>query len=155
GRRSAARVCQGDPAGRAALHLNRPAARPGAGVAHPGRDRDARVGAVGTGLADLWRARIPQHRRDAIRDRDDCGHRPRAGEAGLPTARAVHGRALGDDDVTIHRERMRSILRSALSLVAVAAIYEGVARSGHLPTVLLPTLPTIAEALWTALVDGT
>jgi NitT/TauT family transport system permease protein len=57
--------------------------------------------------------------------------------------------------VTIPADRVKSLLRSTLSLVAVAAIYEAIARSGHLPPALLPTLPTIADALWTSIADGT
>ena len=62
---------QRHPARRAALHPHRLAARPGAGVAHPGRRRNAGRGAVGPRLDDLRRARIPQHRRDAGRRRRD------------------------------------------------------------------------------------
>ncbi len=57
--------------------------------------------------------------------------------------------------MTMSPDRSRRIVRSTLSLLAVAAVYEAVARSGWLPTVLLPTLPTIAEALRAALADGT
>ena len=63
GRRRPPPVRQGDRARRAALHPDRIAARPGAGLAHPGRHRDAGRGAVGARLDDLRRARIPQHRR--------------------------------------------------------------------------------------------
>ena len=49
--------------------LDRPAAWPGAGLAHPGRHRDAGRRAVGPRLDDLRRARIPQHRRHAGRRR--------------------------------------------------------------------------------------
>ena len=69
GRRRPPAVQPRDPAGRAALHPHRPAARPGAGLAHPGRGRDARRRALGPRLADLRRARIPQHRRHAGRHR--------------------------------------------------------------------------------------
>ena len=69
----------------------------GAGLAHPGRGGNARRGVVGPGLADLRRARVPQHRRDAGGRRRDRRHRPGAGEARVPAAGGVHGRALGDD----------------------------------------------------------
>src|SRR5262249_60650099 len=75
-----------------------------------------------------------------------------AREAGVSAARAVHGRALGDDDVTA--EGMRMVSRAALTLLAVAAIYEAVARSGLFPTVLLPTLPVVARTLYAMLADG-
>ena len=45
------------------------AARPGAGLAHPGRGGDARRRALGPRLADLRRARIPQYRRHDGRHR--------------------------------------------------------------------------------------
>ena len=47
GRGRPAAVSSRDPARRAALHPHWPAARPGAGLAHPGRRRDARGGALG------------------------------------------------------------------------------------------------------------
>jgi NitT/TauT family transport system permease protein len=53
---------------------------------------------------------------------------------------------------TDHR---RSIRRGAVTLVVAAAIYEAVARSGVFPPALLPTLPSIAHALVTSLLDGT
>jgi ABC-type nitrate/sulfonate/bicarbonate transport system permease component len=56
--------------------------------------------------------------------------------------------------MTPARDRIRRIVRGALSLLVFAAAYEAVARSGHLPAALLPTLPTIAAALWAALADG-
>jgi NitT/TauT family transport system permease protein len=49
----------------------------------------------------------------------------------------------------------RSLLRGAISLIGLALIYEGFARSGWFPAVLLPTLPTVAKTLVTALADGT
>jgi NitT/TauT family transport system permease protein len=45
-------------------------------------------------------------------------------------------------------------LRAAASLVAAAAVYEIVARSGLFPAVLLPTLPTVADTLMATLADG-
>ncbi len=52
-------------------------------------------------------------------------------------------------------ERSLRVLRGTLSLLAVAAIYEGVARSGLFPAVLLPTLPVVAKTLAGAIADGT
>lgn len=52
-------------------------------------------------------------------------------------------------------ETRRSMLRGAVSLIGLALIYEAFARSGWFPAVLLPTLPTVARTLVTALADGT
>jgi NitT/TauT family transport system permease protein len=52
-------------------------------------------------------------------------------------------------------QRRRSMIRGALSLLAVALLYEGVARSGFFPLVLLPTIPTIVQTLFAMLADGT
>jgi len=57
--------------------------------------------------------------------------------------------------MTEARDRMRRLVRGGLALVAVAAIYEAVARSGLFPTVLLPTLPVVAHTLWASCADGT
>jgi NitT/TauT family transport system permease protein len=51
--------------------------------------------------------------------------------------------------------RLRSILRGTFAVLAVAACYETVARSGLFPAALVPTLPKIADTLWTMLLDGT
>jgi len=51
-------------------------------------------------------------------------------------------------------ERTRRMLRATLSVLAVAAIYEAVARSGFFPAVLLPTLPVVARTLAASLADG-
>ncbi len=75
GRRRPPAVSQGDPAGRAALHPDRPAPRPRAGLAHPGRRRDAGGGALGPGLDDLRCARVSEHGRDAGGRRRHRGHR--------------------------------------------------------------------------------
>ena len=40
-------------------------------------------------------------------------------------------------------ERIRRIVRGALSLAAVAALYEAVARSGYFPAALLPPVPPL------------
>jgi NitT/TauT family transport system permease protein len=57
--------------------------------------------------------------------------------------------------MTASSERAHTILRGALTLLAAAAIYEGFARSGIFPAVLLPTLPTVARTLAAVLADGT
>src|SRR5262249_44676513 len=62
-------------------------------------------------------------------------------EAGLSTARAIHGGALGDDVVSNAGERARSAYRAGITLLLAAALYEAVARSGMFPPALLPTLP--------------
>ena len=54
------------------------AARPGAGLAYPRCGRNARGRALGSRLADLRRAGIPQHGCHAGRHRGHCAHRPRA-----------------------------------------------------------------------------
>lgn len=57
--------------------------------------------------------------------------------------------------MTLSSDTKRSLLRGAISLIGLALIYEGFARSGWFPAVLLPTLPTVAKTLVTALADGT
>ena len=52
-------------------------------------------------------------------------------------------------------ERARSWLRTAVTLLAVAALYETLARSGSFAPALMPTLPKVANALLAALADGT
>jgi NitT/TauT family transport system permease protein len=52
-------------------------------------------------------------------------------------------------------ERVRSIRRTAVTMLVAAALYEAVARSGVFPAVLLPTLPKVANALVASLADGT
>src|SRR5581483_10270318 len=155
GRRRPAPVPEGDPARRAAVHLHRAAPGPRAGLAHPGRGRDARRRALGPRLADLRRARVPRHRRDARGHSRHRRHRPRAGEARVRAARALHGRALGDDEIVSDAAaRKRSSRRAAAALVLVAAGYEALARSGVFPAVLLPPLPTIARTLAAMTADG-
>ena len=53
------------------------------------------------------------------------------------------------------QDRLRSFLRGAISLIALAVAWEIVARSGVFPRALLPTLPTIAKSLFATLADGT
>jgi len=52
-------------------------------------------------------------------------------------------------------ERTRSLRRAAVTLLAAAAAYEAVARSGFFPPALLPTLPAVARALVATTMDGT
>jgi NitT/TauT family transport system permease protein len=52
-------------------------------------------------------------------------------------------------------EQSRSLRRAALTLAVAAAAYEALARSGVFPPALLPTLPAVARALYTATLDGT
>ena len=51
-------------------------------------------------------------------------------------------------------QRRRSLIRAALTLIAAAALYEGVAYSGLFPRVLLPTIQTILGTLYGMLADG-
>ena len=51
-------------------------------------------------------------------------------------------------------EKLRSFLRGAVTLVAAAALYEALARSGWFAPALMPTLGTIAGTLIAALADG-
>ena len=52
-------------------------------------------------------------------------------------------------------DRARSWLRTAVTLLAVAALYEALARSGWFAPALMPTLPKVGTALVGALADGT
>ncbi len=52
-------------------------------------------------------------------------------------------------------ERARTIRRAAVTLLAAAALYEGVARSGLFPAALVPALPVVARTLVVLLADGT
>jgi NitT/TauT family transport system permease protein len=52
------------------------------------------------------------------------------------------------------RQRHRSLLRAALSLLAAAALYEATARSGYFAPALLPTLSTITQTLVASVADG-
>jgi len=61
---------------------------------------------------------------------------------------------LGNDgDMT--PERAQSLRRGAMTLAAVAAIYEGVAYSGHFASSLMPPLGVVAHALADSILDGT
>jgi NitT/TauT family transport system permease protein len=52
-------------------------------------------------------------------------------------------------------ERARSYLRAAVTLLAAAALYEALARSGWFAPALMPTLSKVASALFASLADGT
>ena len=80
--------------------------------------------------------------------------RPGAGEARVPAPGALHGRALGDDDMSGTADRGRSARRAAISLLLAAAAYEALARSGVFPAALLPTLPAVGRALAEGVLDG-
>jgi len=57
--------------------------------------------------------------------------------------------------MTEAKQRQRSLLRGAVALLAAAAIYDAMARSGYFAPALLPTLPTVAHTLFANLSDGT
>ena len=48
----------------------------------------------------------------------------------------------------------RSWSRAAVTLLAAAALYEALARSGWFAPALMPTLPKVAGTLWAVLIDG-
>jgi NitT/TauT family transport system permease protein len=52
-------------------------------------------------------------------------------------------------------DRLRSARRAAVTLLAAAALYEALARSGLFAPALMPTIPRVADALITGLADGT
>jgi len=51
-------------------------------------------------------------------------------------------------------ERTKSLWRGALTIVAVLAIYQAVARSGHFAPALMPPLGVVASTLADSLLDG-
>ncbi len=51
-------------------------------------------------------------------------------------------------------QHRRSMIRGALSVIGAMALYEAIAYSGYFPQVLLPTVQTVGETLWTMLADG-
>jgi NitT/TauT family transport system permease protein len=55
---------------------------------------------------------------------------------------------------SVSNDRVRSAYRAGLTLLLAAAAYEALARSGMFPPALLPTLPSVARALFDALADG-
>ena len=52
-------------------------------------------------------------------------------------------------------DRARSLRRLLTSLLLAAAVYEGLARSGAFAPALLPTIATVARALFDGVLDGT
>jgi len=52
-------------------------------------------------------------------------------------------------------ERLKSAAIAAVALIVAAGIYEAVARTGHFPPALMPTLPKIGSKLVEVLLDGT
>jgi NitT/TauT family transport system permease protein len=56
--------------------------------------------------------------------------------------------------VSVTSDKLRSMLRGALAVIAVAGAYEIAARSGSFPPTLLPTLPTVGRTLVGMLLDG-
>jgi NitT/TauT family transport system permease protein len=52
-------------------------------------------------------------------------------------------------------DRVRSLRRAAISLIATAALYQAVAWSGCFPAVLFPGIPVVARTLWRMTADGT
>ncbi len=50
--------------------------------------------------------------------------------------------------MTENGQRIRSIVRAAITLAVAAAVYEALARSGYFAPALLPTLPIIAQTLF-------
>lgn len=52
-------------------------------------------------------------------------------------------------------QRRRSLIRAAIAVAGAAAVYEGFSYSGIFPQVLMPSIQTIAQTLWSMLADGT
>ncbi|HEY2531431.1 MAG TPA: ABC transporter permease [Xanthobacteraceae bacterium] len=52
------------------------------------------------------------------------------------------------------KDRTQSLLRGATTIVVAAAIYEAVAHSGYFAPALMPSLATVAHALFASLLDG-
>jgi NitT/TauT family transport system permease protein len=50
---------------------------------------------------------------------------------------------------------LRSYVRASIVLVVALVVYEIVARSGHFPKALMPTLSTVLATFWDMLIDGT
>lgn len=57
--------------------------------------------------------------------------------------------------MTAGAQHVRTYLRAALAVLAAAAIYETVARSGAFPSALLPTIPTVLNRLYVMTANGT
>jgi NitT/TauT family transport system permease protein len=56
--------------------------------------------------------------------------------------------------VSAYSDHTRSMRRAAFSVFLAAAVYEGIARSGHFPAALLPTLSAVGRALLEGCLDG-
>ncbi len=56
--------------------------------------------------------------------------------------------------MTENGQRIRSIVRAAITLAVAAALYEAAARSGYFAPALMPTLPAIARTLFAMIADG-
>jgi NitT/TauT family transport system permease protein len=52
-------------------------------------------------------------------------------------------------------DRVRSLRRGAITIIAVLALYQAVARSGHFAPALMPPLGAVARTLLDTLLDGT
>src|SRR3984893_13367467 len=48
-----------------------------------------------------------------------------------------------------------ALRRGAITIIAVLALYQAVARSGHFAPALMPPLGAVARTLWDSLIDGT
>jgi NitT/TauT family transport system permease protein len=57
--------------------------------------------------------------------------------------------------MTISPELTRRLVRGSLTLVALAAIYEAVARAGFFPPALMPSLSVVAATAYASFADGT
>jgi NitT/TauT family transport system permease protein len=57
--------------------------------------------------------------------------------------------------MTVSPELTRRLIRGTLTLVALAAIYEAVARAGFFPPALMPPLSVVAGTLYATFADGT
>jgi NitT/TauT family transport system permease protein len=57
--------------------------------------------------------------------------------------------------LTLTADRMRTARRAAITIVAALALYEAIARTGHFPAALMPTLPTVFQTLVSTVADGT
>ena len=57
--------------------------------------------------------------------------------------------------MTLTLNGMRTAQRAAFTIVAAAALYEAIARTGYFPAALMPTLPSIVQTLAEMLADGT
>src|SRR5437660_11177503 len=111
-------------------------------MARADRRRDAHLSLDRARLADLRRAGVPEHRRDAGRDRRDRARRARSRKARVRARREVHGRAMGDA-----RAMRRFVFGTVASFGVAAVVWEALARSGFFSPALSPALATIVPAL--------